>query len=70
MNFAPARSDPSAAENLADGFVGDAEQVQKYGALIRDEGRRLTGMVEQVLEVASAQSGKQTYQQRPVNLQN
>lgn len=58
----------SAAENLADGFVGDAEQVQKYGALIRDEGRRLTGMVEQVLEVASAQSGKQTYQQRPVNL--
>ena len=58
----------SAAENLADGFVGDPEQVQKYGALIRDEGRRLTSMVEQVLEVASAQSGKQVYQMQPVGV--
>lgn len=58
----------SAAENLADGFVGDREQVQKYGALIRDEGRRLSSMVEQVLEVASAQSGKQVYQMRPISV--
>lgn len=58
----------SAAENLADGFVGEREQVQKYGALIRDEGRRLTSMVEQVLEVASAQSGKQVSQMRPVSV--
>ena len=56
----------SAAENLADGVVERREQTQRYGALIRDEGRRLGGMVEQVLEFAGAQSGRQTYDLRPV----
>ena len=56
----------SAAENLADGVVERQEQTQRYGALIRDEGRRLGGMVEQVLEFAGAQSGRQTYDLRPV----
>jgi signal transduction histidine kinase len=58
----------SAAENLADGVVDNRAQTQRYGSLIRDEGRRLTGMVEQVLEFAGAQSGKQTYQLRPTEL--
>ncbi len=59
----------SAAENLADGVPGlvdNRDQIKRYGALIRDEGRRLTGMVEQVLEFAGAQSGRQTYELRPV----
>ena len=56
----------SAAENLADGYVGTPEHIKRYGALIRDEGRRLTEMVEQVLEVAGVQSGR-AYQLRPVN---
>lgn len=56
----------SAAENLADGVVENRDQIKRYGTLIRDEGRRLTGMVEQVLEFAGAQSGKQTYDLRPV----
>jgi signal transduction histidine kinase len=42
----------SAAENLADGVVADKEQVQRYGQLIAGEGRRLTEMVEQVMEFA------------------
>lgn len=58
----------SAAENLADGVVDNPAQTQRYGSLIRDEGRRLTGMVEQVLEFAGAQAGKQTYQLRPTEL--
>jgi signal transduction histidine kinase len=58
----------SAAENLADGVVANPAQTVKYGSLIRDEGRRLTGMVEQVLEFAGAQSGKQSYQLRPTDL--
>jgi two-component system, OmpR family, sensor histidine kinase SenX3 len=57
----------SAAENLADGYIGTPEHIQRYGALIRDEGRRLTEMVEQVLEVAGIQSGRRAYQLRPVN---
>ena len=42
----------SAAQNLSAGVVHDAEQAQRYGDLIEDEGRRLTDMVEQVLEYA------------------
>jgi len=53
----------SAGENLADGVVNDREQLESYGKLVRDEGRRLTGMVEQVLSFAGLQSGlkKQTF---------
>lgn len=58
----------SAAENLADGVIDSAEQTKRYGGLIRDEGRRLTGMVEQVLEFAGAQSGRKTYELRPTDL--
>jgi signal transduction histidine kinase len=56
----------SAAENLADGVVENREQIKRYGTLIRDEGRRLTDMVEQVLEFAGAQSGRKNYELRPL----
>jgi len=58
----------SAAENLADGVIDSRDQIKRYGGLIRDEGRRLTGMVEQVLEFAGAQSGRKTYELRPTDL--
>ncbi len=58
----------SAAENLADGVIDHDDQIKRYGSLIRDEGRRLTGMVEQVLEFAGAQSGRKTYDLRPTEL--
>jgi signal transduction histidine kinase len=56
----------SAGENLADGVVRDAEQVRKYGDLVRSEGRRLTEMVEQILEFAGIQSGQRGFALRPV----
>ena len=52
----------SAAENLADGVVGEKARIAEYGTLIRDEGRRLTAMVEQTLQFAAGQSNRQTYQ--------
>ena len=58
----------SAAENLADGVIDNRDQIRRYGGLIRDEGRRLTGMVEQVLEFAGAQSGRKGYELRPTEL--
>src|SRR5262245_58978028 len=58
----------SAAENLADGLIDNRDQIRRYGGLIRDEGRRLTGMVEQVLEFAGAQSGRKGYELRPTEL--
>ena len=56
----------SAAQNLADGIVDDPDQARRYGELIESESGRLTGMVEQVLELAGAQSGRKTYDPRPV----
>jgi len=56
----------SAADNLAEGFVGAKEQVREYGAVIRDEGRRLAGMVEQILHFAAGQSGRATYDLKPL----
>ena len=56
----------SAAENLADGVVKDDEQIRKYGDLVRNEGRRLTEMVEQILEFAGIQSGQRGFALRPV----
>jgi signal transduction histidine kinase len=58
----------SAAENLADGVIDNRDQIRRYGGLIRDEGRRLTGMVEQVLEFAGAQSGRKNYELRATDL--
>ena len=55
----------SAGENLADGVIEGREQVRRYGALIAAEGRRLTEMVEQVLEFSGIQSGRKTYQIHP-----
>lgn len=57
----------SAAENLADGVVDNREQTRRYGGLIRDEGRRLTGMVEQVLEFAGAESGRKPRHLAPLS---
>jgi signal transduction histidine kinase len=58
----------SAAENLADGVVRDEGQIRKYGDLVRNEGRRLTEMVEQILEFAGIDSGQRAFVLRPVAL--
>ena len=58
----------SAGENLADGVIENRDQIKRYGGLIRDEGRRLSVMVEQVLEFAGARSGRKNYELRPTEL--
>lgn len=45
----------SAGQNLADGVVQDPEQVRRYGAMLAREGRRLSTMVDHVLELAGMQ---------------
>lgn len=55
----------SAGENLADGVAADRKQVEKYGALIKNEGRKLSAMVEQILEFAGARSGRRKYNFAP-----
>jgi signal transduction histidine kinase len=46
----------SAADNLAEGVVRSAKDVQEYGALIRSECRRLSGLVEQTLRFSAAKA--------------
>ncbi len=50
----------SAADNLTHGIIESKPQVKLYGTLIRNEARRLEGMMEHILEFASGQK-KRTY---------
>ena len=56
----------SAADNLAEGVVHEDAQVKKYGDLMRGEGRRLSEMVEQILELAGIHSGQRGFALAPV----
>lgn len=58
----------SAGENLTDGVVNSETQVAQYGDLIKGEGRKLSAMVEQILEFAGARSGKRKYDFREANV--
>lgn len=60
----------SAAQNLQAGVVLDREQASRYGDLIEDEGRRLTDMVEQVLEFAGLSGNRQALRARPVDIRS
>lgn len=59
----------SAGENLADGVVSEPEQVRRYGDLVRQEGTRLSAMVEQVLAFAGI-SGGQALRRAPEDLRD
>lgn len=58
----------SAGENLADGVAKEYKQVSRYGNLIKGEGKKLSKMVEQILEFAGANSGKKKYYLRQINV--
>jgi len=58
----------SAGENLADGVAREENQVAKYGNLIKGEGKKLSAMVEQILDFAGANSGKKKYDLREQNI--
>jgi signal transduction histidine kinase len=60
----------TAAHNLHGGLVSHPKQIQKYGALIRDESERLTGIVEQVLRFAGAQAGRVIQAREPVSVES
>ncbi|HKW00934.1 MAG TPA: HAMP domain-containing sensor histidine kinase [Vicinamibacterales bacterium] len=58
----------SAAQNLSAGVVHDTAQARQYGDLIETEGRRLTDMVEQVLEYAGLSGNRRPMAARPVDV--
>ena len=58
----------SAGENLADGLITDTDQQKKYGSLIRDEGRRLSTMVENILSFSALQNDKTILNFRTIDI--
>jgi two-component system sensor histidine kinase SenX3 len=58
----------SAAQNLSAGVIEDPAQAKRYGELIETEGRRLTDMVEEVLEFAGLSGNRRALALRPVDL--
>ncbi len=58
----------SAAENIVDGVVEGAAQVREYGAMIREQGRRLERLVDEVLLFAAGRFEKGGYDLRPTEV--
>jgi signal transduction histidine kinase len=58
----------TAAENLADDVVHDAEKTRQYGELINHEGRRLSNMVERVLLYAKMRGNNLQFEHQAVDL--
>ena len=51
----------SAAENLNEGVVQDESRKKEYAGLMLKEGRRLSDMVDQIMEFSGIQTGKRVY---------
>ena len=51
----------SAAENMSDGVVGTREKQKEYADLMLKEGRRLSDMVDHIMEYSGIQSGRKVY---------
>jgi len=56
----------SAADNIADGVVEGKDQLAKYGSVIRNQSRQITGLVNQILLYASTRDRKQHYLLQPL----
>jgi signal transduction histidine kinase len=60
----------SAGENLSDGVIHDPAHVKRYGAIIADEGRRLTELVEQVMSFAGFESGRDLHERADIAVED
>lgn len=58
----------SAGQNLADGVVYEEEGVRRYGQLVDHEGRRLSEMVAQMLELAGIAAGDRPFERRRIEV--
>jgi two-component system phosphate regulon sensor histidine kinase PhoR len=58
----------TAAHNIASGVVREPGQVREYATMVQNEGRRLSAMVDHVIQFAQAESGRRRYVREPVRL--
>ena len=64
----PLASIQSAGFNLSSGVVQEPGRVKEYGELVRNEARRLTDLIEQVMSYAGIQSGAKQYELVPTEV--
>jgi signal transduction histidine kinase len=55
-----------AAENIADGVIEGRDELARYGSMMRNQARQITGLVDQILLFASTKDRKSRYALRPV----
>lgn len=60
----------SAAENLNEGIVQDEKKRKQYTNLMLNEGRRLSDMVDQIMEFSGIQAGKRVYNFAEVEIED
>lgn len=60
----------TAAHNIASGVVREPEQVKEYAAMVQTEGRRLSSMIDQVIQFAQTESGRRRYTIKPVSVEH
>ena len=58
----------TAAHNIASGVVNKPEEIREYAMIVKDEGRRLSQMVDQTIEFAQTESGRRHYELRRVDI--
>jgi signal transduction histidine kinase len=58
----------SAAENIADGVVEGKDQLAKYGAVIRNQSRQMTDLVNQILLFVSTRERTSHYVLQPLQV--
>lgn len=58
----------SAADNIADGLVEDKAALQKYGAILQKQSRRMGELIEQILLFVSTGDGSHRYVLQPLDL--
>ncbi len=58
----------SAADNIADGVVDDQQRMEQYGNVIKNAGRQLINLVEQILLYAATRSNRQQYNMAPLHV--
>ena len=60
----------SAAENLSEGVVTKEERKKEYAKLMLKEGKRLSDMVDQIMEFSGIQSGQRIYNFSDIDIEN